>query len=243
MRHVWSLLAGLLVAPLTWFLLATGQYRAQATVDDWTLSGSFDTAQLVTPVIFLAVAGVLLGLLGTLRWSPLGPVVAGLLLLVPPVLMFVDPFAVHETLPAESRLLGQTLSWRAPVDDGTLLVIGALLFMSVFSARRWRRWPAPAEATAVAGAATTPAVVDAGVTPAPDGATTEATTGSTGTAEAPTAAVPRQATGEADAAADGGAATDDGTAGDGASDAPADTTSGGTTDGASATSGDTSSTS
>ena len=38
MRHVWSLLAGLLVAPLTWFLLATGQYRAQATVDDWTLS-------------------------------------------------------------------------------------------------------------------------------------------------------------------------------------------------------------
>jgi hypothetical protein len=39
------------------------------------------------------------------------------------------------------RLLGQDLTPRLPVENGTLLVLGALLLMAVFSVQRWRRWP------------------------------------------------------------------------------------------------------
>jgi hypothetical protein len=146
MRHLWSLLAGLVAAPLAWLFLATGQYRSSQTVAKWNAESVFDTADLIGPAAFLVAAGVLLGLLGTLRWSPAGPLVAGLLLVVPTVFMFINPF---ETLDAFSvdqprRLLNQDLQPWLPVENGTLLVLGALLLMAVFSAQRWRRWPAAA---------------------------------------------------------------------------------------------------
>ena len=149
MRHLWSLLAGLVAAPLAWLFLATGQYRSSRTVANWNEASAFDTADLIGPAAFLAAAGILLGLLGTLRLSPAGPVVAGLLLVAPTVFMFINPF---ETLDAFSvdqprRLFNQDLQPWLPVENGTLLVLGALLLMAVFSAQRWRRWPVAAPAT------------------------------------------------------------------------------------------------
>lgn len=162
MRHLWSLLAGIVSAPLVWLLLSSGQHRSQAVVASWDATGRFNTADLVGPVILLAVAGIMLGLLGTLRWSPAGPVVAGALFVTPTVLMFINPFQTLEGFfrpsppPADiepRRILAQDLEPWLPVENGTLLVLGVLLLMAVFSGQRWRRWPAATTAPAAALAA------------------------------------------------------------------------------------------
>ena len=163
MRHLRSLLAGVVAAPLAWLLIAAGQTQWQGTVAEWTAAGRFDTADLIVPGIFLAVAGIVLGLLATLRVSPVGPLVAGLLLLVPTVSMFIHPFDTADMISDEDGwvLLGQAVDPRVPVANGTLLMLSALLLMAVFSAHRWRRLPAVAAA---------PVAVDADLPPAPGAA-------------------------------------------------------------------------
>lgn len=164
MRHLWSFLAGLVVAPLTWVLVTLGQDGSGRTVDRWVEVGTFNTANLIEPAVYLGVAGLLLGLLGTLRTSPLGPLVAGLLLVTPYVGMFVTPFEVRNRIPDDWRVFGDPLPLRLPVENGTLFLIGTMLVLATFSRQRWRRWPAP-----VATGATGPAQGDAsGTAPAYD---------------------------------------------------------------------------
>ena len=113
----------------------------QRTAHDWWAANRFDTVDLIGPTILLVVVGLVLGLLGTLRWSPLGPAVAGLLLVAPTGLMFITPLRTLEALSYDQprRLLGQELLPAAPVYTGTLLMVGTLLLMSVVSVERWRR--------------------------------------------------------------------------------------------------------
>ncbi|SBT52112.1 hypothetical protein [Micromonospora auratinigra] len=144
MRHLWSFLAGLVVAPLTWVLVTLGQDGSGRTVHRWVELGTYSTPNLIEPAVYLGVAGILLGLLATLRFSPLGPLVAGLLLAVPYVGMFVAPFSVRDRVPENWKVLGDPLPLRLPLENGTLFLIGVLLLMAVFSVQRWRRWPAPA---------------------------------------------------------------------------------------------------
>lgn len=144
MRHLWSLLAGVIAAPLTWVLVSMGQDGSTRTVAGWVDSGRYDTVDLIEPAAYLAVAGVVLGLLGTLRFSPLGPLVAGLLLIGPYAGMFADPFAVRDAVPGDWELSGDPLVLRQPLDNGTLLLLGALLVMATFSVQRWRSWPGAA---------------------------------------------------------------------------------------------------
>jgi hypothetical protein len=146
MRHLWSLLAGVVAAPLAWLCLATGQYQSSRTVAEWNEENLFDTAELIGPAAFLVAAGVLLGLVGTLRWSPAGPLVAGVLFVVPTIFMFIDPFRTLDAFSVDRprTLLDQDYQPWLPLENGTLLVLGALLLMAVFSASRWRRWPAAA---------------------------------------------------------------------------------------------------
>ncbi|PZF87628.1 hypothetical protein [Micromonospora deserti] len=144
MRHLWSFLAGLVVAPVTWVLVALGQDGSTRTVDRWVEIGTFNSANLIEPAVYLAVGGVLLGLLGTLRISPLGPLVAGLLLTAPYVGMFVAPFTVRDRIPDGGRVFGDPLPLDLPVENGTLFLIGLLLLVATFSGQRWRRWPKPA---------------------------------------------------------------------------------------------------
>jgi hypothetical protein len=154
MRHLRSLLAGIVAAPLVWLSLATGQHRSQATLSGWEAAGTFDTTQLIGPAAILVAAGVVLGLLGTLRWSPVGPIVAGVLFVVPTVFLFVNPFRTLDAIPGGEnwRLLGQDLLPHLPVANGTLLVLGSLLLIAAFSAQRWRRGQAVAgEPAAPAG--------------------------------------------------------------------------------------------
>ncbi|WP_320065976.1 hypothetical protein [Micromonospora sp. RTGN7] len=143
MRHLWSFLAGLVVAPVTWVLITLGQDGSARTITRWVEIGTFNTANLIEPAVYLAAAGVLLGLLGTLRFSPLGPLVAGLLLVTPYVGMFVAPFTVRDRIPEGWKIFGDPLPLYLPVQNGTLFLIGALLLMATFSGQRWRRWPRP----------------------------------------------------------------------------------------------------
>ncbi|MGC4808169.1 hypothetical protein [Micromonospora sp. DT233] len=143
MRHLWSFLAGLVVAPVTWVLITLGQDGSTRTIGRWVEIGTSNTANLIEPAVYLAVAGILLGLLGTLRFSPLGPLVAGLLLITPYVGMFVDPFEVRDRIPANREIFGDPLPLHLPVQNGTLFLIGVLLLMATFSGQRWRRWPRP----------------------------------------------------------------------------------------------------
>ncbi|MEV4820404.1 hypothetical protein [Micromonospora sp. NPDC049274] len=155
MRHLWSFLAGLVVAPITWALVTLGQDGSSRTVDRWVEIGTFNTANLIEPAVYLGVGGVLLGLLGTLRFSPAGPLVAGLLLVTPYVGMFVAPFEVRDAIPQGWKVLGDPLPLRLPVENGTLFLLGLLLLMATFSGQRWRRWPQAATAPAL-----TPAPAD-----------------------------------------------------------------------------------
>jgi hypothetical protein len=140
-RHLWSLLAGVVAAPVVWVLVALGQSGSAATIGRWAETNTFHTARLIEPAVYLATAGIILGLIATLRVSPLGPIAAGLMLATPYALMFVEPLRVRSAVPGGWRLFGDQLPLRLPLDNGTLLLLGTLLLMAVFSAQRWRRWP------------------------------------------------------------------------------------------------------
>ena len=117
MRHLWSFLAGLAVAPVTWVLVTLGQDGSVRTVDRWVEIGTYSTPNLIEPAVYLGVAGILLGLLGTLRFSPFGPLVAGLLLAVPYLGLFVAPFSVRDRVPDDLKLLGDPLPLRGTGAD------------------------------------------------------------------------------------------------------------------------------
>jgi hypothetical protein len=151
MRHLLSLIAGVVVAPLAWGLLAMGQAGTAATMAAWAASNEFDTTDLVKPGAYLAAAGILFGLVATLRISPLGPLVAGAAYLGLYVGIFIDPFATQDAVPNTWKIFDEPIPLRTPLLNGTLLAIGALLVVAVVSTKRWRAWPA--EAAAVAGPA------------------------------------------------------------------------------------------
>ncbi|MFV2107045.1 hypothetical protein [Micromonospora sp. LOL_015] len=144
MRHLWSLLSGLAVAPLCWVLIAVGQTTSARTIAGWVTDDTYHTATLLAPAAFVFAAGLLLGLLGTLRFSPLGPLTAGLALATPYVAMFVDPFGARDLIGIGTpwRLLGEPVVLLQPVENGTLALLGVLLSTAVLSRQRWRSRPA-----------------------------------------------------------------------------------------------------
>jgi hypothetical protein len=141
MRHLWTLLAGVVAAPLTWVLVSMGQSGSSSTVAGWAETRRFDTLDLIEPAAYLAVAGILLGVIGTLRFSPLGSLAAGLLLIAPYAGLFADPLAVRDAVPNSWDILDRDIPLLVPLDNGTLLLLGALLVIAAFSVQRWRRWP------------------------------------------------------------------------------------------------------
>jgi hypothetical protein len=147
MRHLWSLLAGVVVAPLTWCLVALGQNGSQEQVGDWVDTRRWDGVDLIEPAAYLAVAGILIGLIATLRISPVGPLVGGLLLVAAYVGLFISPLDVRDAVPDDWEVYDRHIHLLVPLDNGTLALIGVLLVMAVFSAERWRR-PAPVAAGA-----------------------------------------------------------------------------------------------
>lgn len=196
MRHLWSFLAGLVVAPVTWVLVTLGQDGSSRTIDRWVELGTFNTANLIEPAVYLGVAGLLLGLVGMLRVSPLGPLVAGLLLVAPYVGMFVAPFDVRDQVPEGWKVLGDPLPLLLPVRNGTLFLIGVALLMAVFSGQRWRRWPRP---VAVPAPELAPEEPDYALTDFPSGGAGDRDTAPLSLGypdETPTEPLPRRTAGE-----------------------------------------------
>src|SRR3954452_9417425 len=88
MRHTRTLIVAVFVAPLAWVLLALGQARSDSAFDH-PASATLHAGSFVRPLLLLAAAGLLLGLLATLRISPLGAMAIGVLYTLSYVLLLV----------------------------------------------------------------------------------------------------------------------------------------------------------
>ncbi|MGH3656982.1 MAG: hypothetical protein ACRDUA_10000 [Micromonosporaceae bacterium] len=148
MRHVWSGLAGLVLAPVAWALLGAGSRQHWREVAE--LANIDPTVPWVAPAL---LAGLLLGLVGTLRISPVGPLVIGALYVAAQVVTVAAPKVMSGLLrdlvgllPPVDAPAAQLLA--RPLASGTLGFAGALLIVAVFSAKRWRRWPAATDGPA-----------------------------------------------------------------------------------------------
>ncbi|MEN3308645.1 MAG: hypothetical protein V7603_4847 [Micromonosporaceae bacterium] len=154
MRHLGSLIAGIVAVPLGWLLLAFGQAGSAKAFANVTSTGTYHTHDFIRPLIFLAVAGIVIGLIATLRISPVGPLVAGVVYAGSYVALLIAPRRVFDALSYNVKIAHQTADLTLPLTTGASLAVGAALLVAVVSADRWRRWPrtgadaVPAEAEA-----------------------------------------------------------------------------------------------
>ncbi|WP_230688855.1 hypothetical protein [Micromonospora sp. WMMC415] len=144
MRHLRTVIAAILVGPLSWLLFAAGQDRSARAFADAADGGVPDGGDLLRPLLVLAAAGILLGLIATLRISPLGAALAGLIYSASYLVLLVSPGLVTTVFDHTLTLAGYQVDLMAPVRNGTSLLVGSLLLVGVVSIRRWRRWPEPA---------------------------------------------------------------------------------------------------
>jgi hypothetical protein len=144
MRHIWTLIAAIVIGPLAWILIAFGQDRSAEAFAKAQSSGAFHTGDFVRPLLYLAAAGILLGLIGTLRFSPLGSTLTGVAYVASYVALLIAPKNMLDLFKHNLSVFGQKADPTTPIQTGTTLVIGAVLLVSVVSAARWRRWPRPA---------------------------------------------------------------------------------------------------
>jgi hypothetical protein len=142
MRHIKSLIAALIVGPLVWILLAAGQGRSLRVFADAS-GGAIDTNALLKPLAVLAAAGLLLGLIATVRISPLGSVLTGLVYAASYVGLLVSPAGLLGLFSHKLTAAGYQIDLLTPVRTGTTLLLGSLLLVGVVSIQRWRRWPRP----------------------------------------------------------------------------------------------------
>ncbi|MER7457476.1 hypothetical protein [Micromonospora sp. NPDC126480] len=144
MRHLGTVLAAAVVGPISWVLFAAGQDRAVREFADAPDGGVPATNDLVRPVLVLVAAGILLGLIATLRFSPLGALLAGSAYSASYLLLLVSPDVVTTLLDHTVTLGGYQVDLMTPVRTGTSLLVGSLMIVAVGSVHRWRRWPQPA---------------------------------------------------------------------------------------------------
>ncbi|MFU8870620.1 hypothetical protein [Micromonospora sp. SL4-19] len=143
MRHIGTVIAAAIVGPLAWILLALGQTRSAQAFADVPDGGTVDGGDLVRPALVLAAAGILLGLLATLRFSPLGATLTGLAYAGSYLGLLVSPASLMRLLDHKPTLGGYQVDLAAPLRSGTALLVGALLLVGVVSIQRWQRWPQP----------------------------------------------------------------------------------------------------
>jgi hypothetical protein len=144
MRHVGTLIAAIAIGPLVWIMLAFGQERSAQAVTNAQSGGVVQTGEFIRPLLLLAAAGIFLGLIGTLRFSPLGAVLTGILYAASYVGLLVDPKRLLGLFNHNLTVAGRHADPTTPIRTGTTLLLGALLLVSVVSVGRWRRWPLPA---------------------------------------------------------------------------------------------------
>jgi hypothetical protein len=150
MRHIGTVLAALIVAPLAWLLLSAGQAASLTSAAGRPDTAVIESHDFLQPLLFLAAAGVLLGIIATLRFSPLGAVLTGITYLGVYAMLLTDPQGVLRTLPKNVSLMGLHADATTPLKTGTAALVGAMMLIAVVSIGRWRRWPSD-EATSYWG--------------------------------------------------------------------------------------------
>lgn len=148
MRHIRSLIVAIVVAPLAWLLLALGQAESAGAFPG--IGGALHPGDFVQPVAVLAGAGLLLGILGLLRLSPLGALVTGVVYTLSYTMLLVAPSQVVELAGRDLSVAGRHIDPVAPIRTGTTMLLGVILLVGAVSMRRWQRWPARADEAAEA---------------------------------------------------------------------------------------------
>lgn len=143
MRHIGTVIASAVVGPLAWILFALGQDRSAQAFANAQDGGALDSADFIRPALVLAAAGILLGLIATLRFSPLGAVLTGLVYSASYLGLLISPASLMRLLDHKLTVSGHQVDLAAPVRTGTTLLVGSLLLVGVVSIRRWQRWPQP----------------------------------------------------------------------------------------------------
>lgn len=139
MRHIATLIAAVVIAPLAWVLLAFGQDRSVQVFTVGDRAGTLPRSDFVRPVLVLAAAGLLLGLLATLRFSPLGAVVAGAGYAATYLLLLAAPGGVMQVFRHSLSIAGRQADMSMPIRTGTSLAFGGLMLVALVSVGRWRR--------------------------------------------------------------------------------------------------------
>jgi hypothetical protein len=135
MRHLVSLLFGIVLAPVIWFLAALGQFRLlQALPRDGVDRGSLTALGL--GALLIVAAGIWLGILLGTRLSPVGPGIAGVAWLVLGGAFIVNTGKVTSLLPDGPS--GQNELYTLPLRHGYAFLIGTALLVPLFSPARWR---------------------------------------------------------------------------------------------------------
>lgn len=145
MRHVAALLAAILIAPLSWLMLAIGQDRP-----DRTITGA---------LACVVAAGLLLGLVATVRLSRLGVALTGAAYAVVHVSALAFPGATLGVFPRSVWVAGRSVDPTAPLRTGSALVFAVVLLVTTVGLGRRRsadeppaeQAPAPAAAPQVIG--------------------------------------------------------------------------------------------
>jgi hypothetical protein len=135
MRHVVSLGAGLLLAPVIWFLAALGDYRLLAALPRGAAGGG-SSKEMLLGILLLLACGVWLGILLGTRISPAGPVAAAIAWLGIGAAFVSDPAKVASLLPDGPN--GQTGLFVLPLEHGYAFLIGAAMLVPAISPGRWR---------------------------------------------------------------------------------------------------------
>jgi hypothetical protein len=133
MRHVLSVVLGIVLAPLIY--IAAGVSAVKFT--ESRVGGSLELAPTAIALSAALAAGGLYALLVMARLSPVGPVLAGLIYLGATIWALVSPSSFTDTLPGD--LFSVEGALYAPVGMGTVILAVPLL-VTVFSPRRWRRY-------------------------------------------------------------------------------------------------------
>lgn len=135
MRHIWSLIAGVVLTPLAWFLIAIGQ----GEMSRGEVSAGVNNNLLLGGLLIVGV-GLLLGLIGSLRTSPVGALVASAIFLGASVFYLLAPLDALGMFKAW-KVAGYEANLSSPLTSGILAVVGGILLMAVFSPARWRGGP------------------------------------------------------------------------------------------------------
>lgn len=136
MRHLASLIVGVVIGIVAWMLIGYSQAHLGALPVTGLGHPTWSAYQL--PLLLMAIAGLLVGLVAATRISPAGPLVAGAGFVVLQLAYVASP-GFLDWLPRS--VFGQTRIWTRPAATGVAALLGLVMLVAILSVRRWQRWP------------------------------------------------------------------------------------------------------